>query len=509
MLAPRSRPLWAGSSALLLIAAACTVTSQEAVPSSSRPGARGSGESSPAEEPNDGNPVERGIFKLDHLIFVVQENRSFDHYFGTFPGADGIPMKAGKPTVCLPDPVLAGCSAPYHDRSLVDLGGPHAQPDSVEAVNGGRMDGFIGAVVDTPNPCANDRFKGACKELTGPKGQPDVMGYHTANEIPNYWAYANQFVLQDHMFAPADSWTLPAHLFLYSAWAAKCKDPRDPMSCESDLAQEDVLTRLRRGVSKPTYAWTDITYLLHEAGVSWASYVGEEVCEDPPCGGKVGPPPAQNVLPGFTTVIENEQVDNVRDHQSYYDAAREGTLPSVSWVTPGRGGISEHPGTGEPVNQGMAHVTRIVNAAMRGPGWESTAIFVTWDDWGGFYDHEPPPRVDENGYGIRVPAFMISPWAKRGMIDHQTLSFDAYLKLIEDRFLEGERLDPKTLSRPDSRPTVREEVDVLGDLRREFDFSQDPLPPLVLDPTPGGMEALAAIGANIRIPVAYQDRWET
>jgi phospholipase C len=104
---------------------------------------------------------------------------------------------------------------------------------------------------------------------------------------------------------------------------------------------------------------------------------------------------------------------------------------------------------------------------------------------------------------------MISPWAKRGMIDHQTLSFDAYLKLIEDRFLESERLDPKTLTRPDSRPTVREEVDVLGDLRREFDFSQDPLPPLVLDPTPRGMEALAAIGEDIRIPVAYQDRWET
>jgi phospholipase C len=146
---------------------------------------------------------------------------------------------------------------------------------------------------------------------------------------------------------------------------------------------------------------------------------------------------------------------------------------------------------------------------MQGPDWESTAIFVTWDDWGGFYDHVKPPRVDENGYGIRVPAFMISPWAKRGMIDHQTLSFDAYLKLIEDRFLRGERLDPKTLSRPDSRPTVREEVGVLGDLRKEFDFSQEPLPPLVLDPSPKGLDALASIGADIAIPVAYQDRWET
>lgn len=451
----------------------------------------------------------KGIEMLEHLIFVVQENRSFDHYFGTFPGANGIPMKGGKPSVCIPDSVLDRCSRPYHDESLVDLGGPHSHFDSVEAVNDGRMDGFIDAVVDTPNPCANDRFKGACRDLTGPRGEPDVMGYHTANEIPNYWAYAKNFVLQDGMFAPADSWTLPAHLFLYSGWAAACRDPRDPMSCESDLIQENVLSRLRHGIAKPTYAWTDITYLLHEAGVSWAAYAGEEVCEDPPCGGKVGPPPAQNVLPGFTTVIDNNQVGNVRDHQAYFDAAAAGELPAVSWVTPGRGGISEHPGTGEPINQGMAHVTRVVNAAMQGPDWESTAIFVTWDDWGGFYDHAEPPRVDENGYGIRVPAFMISPWARRGMVDHQTLSFDAYLKFIEDRFLGGERLDPKTLSRPDARPTVREEVGILGDLRKEFDFSQDPLPPLVLDPSPAGLKPLASIGADIAIPLAYQDRWET
>jgi phospholipase C len=95
-----------------------------------------------------------------------------------------------------------------------------------------------------------------------------------------------------------------------------------------------------------------------------------------------------------------------------------------------------------------------------------------------------PPRVDVNGYGIRVPAFMISAWAKAGTIDSQTLAFDAYLKLIEDLFLSSERLDPRTLDRPDSRPTVREEVDILGDLRNEFDFHQEPMPPVILDPRP-------------------------
>ncbi len=103
-------------------------------------------------------------------------------------------------------------------------------------------------------------------------------------------------------------------------------------------------------------------------------------------------------------------------------------------------------------------MTKVINAIMRGPDWEETAIFLTWDDWGGFYDHVEPPRVDRNGYGIRVPGLMISPWAEAGTIDSQTLSFDAYLRLIEDLFLGGERLDPDTLSRPDSRPTVREEV---------------------------------------------------
>ena len=128
-------------------------------------------------------------------------------------------------------------------------------------------------------------------------------------------------------------------------------------------------------------------------------------------------------------------------------------------------------------------MTKVVNAAMQGPDWLHTAIFVTWDDWGGFYDHVRPPKVDANGYGIRVPALMISPWARRGYIDHQTLSFDAYLKFIEDRFLGGSRLDPRTDGWPDSRPTVRENAQ-LGDLYTEFNFEQTPIPPLILDPWP-------------------------
>ncbi len=123
---------------------------------------------------------------------------------------------------------------------------------------------------------------------------------------------------------------------------------------------------------------------------------------------------------------------------------------------------------------------------MQGPDWNSTAIFLAWDDWGGFYDHVVPPKVDENGYGLRVPGIVISPYAKKGYIDQQTLSFDAYLKFIEDDFLGGQRLDPKTDSRPDPRPDVRENASQLGNLLADFDFSQAPRSPLVLStqPTP-------------------------
>jgi phospholipase C len=117
---------------------------------------------------------------------------------------------------------------------------------------------------------------------------------------------------------------------------------------------------------------------------------------------------------------------------------------------------------------------------MHGPEWKSTAIFLAWDDWGGFYDHVKPPTVDGQGYGLRVPALVISPYAKKGYVDHQILSFDAYLKFIEDDFLHGARLNPKTDGRPDPRPDVRENASILGNLVKDFDFHQKPRRPLIL-----------------------------
>ena len=125
---------------------------------------------------------------------------------------------------------------------------------------------------------------------------------------------------------------------------------------------------------------------------------------------------------------------------------------------------------------------------MRGKDWKSTAIFLAWDDWGGFYDHVQPPTVDRLGYGLRVPGIVISPYARRGYIDHQTLSFDAYAKFIEDDFLQGERLDPATDGRPDPRPSVRENSPLLGNLVSDFDFRQSPRQPMLLAQRPGFFE---------------------
>jgi phospholipase C len=192
-------------------------------------------------------------------------------------------------------------------------------------------------------------------------------------------------------------------------------------------------------------------------------------------------PSIWNPLPGFKTVRQDGEVGNIRDVGTFFKDAQAGTLPAVSWIVP-NGAVSEHPPA--LVSAGQSYVTRLIDAAMRSPNWPSTAIFLSWDDWGGFYDHVVPPNIDRNGYGLRVPALVISPYAKRGYIDHQTLSFDAYLKFIEDDFLHGQRIDPRTDGRPDRRPDVRENIGQLGDLRDDFDFSLRPRRLLLLPSNP-------------------------
>jgi phospholipase C len=426
---------------------------------------------------SSGAPVAVGsgdIHKIKHVIIIMQENRSFDSYFGTYPGVDGIP-----PGVCVPDPKTNECLKPFHDTIDRNLGGPHGAKDAAKDVDGGKMDGFVGDAETAGKFCRPPHPR--CG------GGRDVMGYHNRNEIPNYWAYADNFVLQDRMFEPNSSWSLPSHLFLVSEWSAACTRAGDPSSCTSAL--DDPALPMDFGAKvQPDYPWTDLTYLLHKSRVSWAYYVMAGLEPDTADGSMFGPVKKQNAhtpgiwnpLPHFDTVNADGELGNIQPLANFFTAAKNGTLPAVIWICPA-GQYSEHPPA--LVSTGQAYVTSVINTVMQGPDWNSTAIFLTWDDWGGFYDHVVPPQVDVNGYGLRVPGLVISPFARKGYIDHQTLSFDAYVKFIEDDFLGGSRLDPRTDGRPDPRPDVRENAAILGDLRKDFDFSQPPRSPLVL---PGG-----------------------
>ena len=421
--------------------------------------------------------------KIKHIVIIMQENRSFDQYFGTFPGANGLPMQNGVPTVCSPDPLTGQCIQPYHNPSDINSGGPHSSASAAQDIDAGKMDGFVSAYRTAQLSCKNPGAPGCSRATT-----PDVMGWHDAREIPNYWAYAENFVLQDAMFEPNASWSLPAHLFLVSAWSAVCSKPGDPFSCVNALnGPRGGITPADAG--RIDYAWTDLTWLLHKDNVSWAYYLTEG--SQPDCADdamfciakplSAGTVSIWNPLVAFDTVKQDNQLGNIQDVDQFLVAAKAGTLPAVAWIVP-ENNASEHPPSS--IQIGQAYVTGLVNAVMQGPDWDSTAIFLSWDDWGGFYDHVVPPHVDENGYGLRVPGLVISPYARQGFIDHQTLSFDAYLKFIEDIFLGGQRLDPATDGRPDPRPTVRENIPQLGNLLADFDFTRSPRPALALSPNP-------------------------
>jgi phospholipase C len=233
-----------------------------------------------------------------------------------------------------------------------------------------------------------------------------------------------------------------------------------------------------------------MTYLLHKNNVSWGYYVFKGTEPDCESDAAMSCAPVQqtpqtpgiwNPLPSFTDVTQDGQLGNVQTLSNFFTAARSGTLPAVSWIDP-NGTVSEHPPA--LVSAGQTYVTGLINAIMQGPDWNSTAIFLSWDDWGGFYDHVVPPGIDQNGYGLRVPGILISPYARFGYIDHQTLSHDAYNKFIEDDFLNSQRLDPSTDGRPDPRPSVRESNQSLGDLSNEFNFNQAPRAPFVLPVCP-------------------------
>src|SRR5207248_45092 len=225
--------------------------------------------------------------------------------------------------VCVPDPAYGGCQPPFHNNNDSNFGGPHSSNNAVADINKGKMDGFVkqsegGARCSTSTTptCA------PCTETATPRACDDVMGYHDAREIPNYWEYARNFVLQDQMYPPIGSWSLPNHLAMVSGWSALCPaGTTDPLRCVS--------TTMPNG---GPYAWTDITWLLNKSRVSWGYYVFEgtepdcEIDEADVCKlavQKARTPSIWNPLPQFTDVTKDGQLGNIQTLTNFYTAAHD------------------------------------------------------------------------------------------------------------------------------------------------------------------------------------------
>jgi len=304
---------------------------------------------------------------ITHVLILMQENHSFDNYFGTFPGADGFP----------PGLVVEGV-APFHLEQAVTGNPPHSASAARAATNGGRMDRFVHVA-----------------------GGPLPLGYYDDRDIPNYWSYARRFALADRFFSSFAGPTLPNHLFVVAG-------------------QSPGITRNSGRPPSGGLRFDSLPDALDRAGVSWKCYVGQR---DPLAFGPLNP------LAGFPSL--RSQADRLAVTSALFTDLRGGTLPSVAWIFPSAE-ESEHPLTDPRI--GMWYVTAIANALMKSSAWMHTVLVVTWDEYGGFYDHVAPPARDGVTLGPRVPALVLSPYARPGFVDHTTYDFTSILRLVEERF---------------------------------------------------------------------------
>jgi phospholipase C len=284
------------------------------------------------------------------------------------------------------------------------------------------------------------------KHLSAPPSEPtpawvnNTLSYYDWHEIPNYWDYARRFTLCDNFFSSLAGPSEPNQLYTVAAQSGGLVNnpPRN-------IAGQD-------GV----YTFPTMAELLEKSGVTW-KYYDEK------------PNPRKhtlwNPMPGFKSFQNSpELMSHLVGLSQFYQDAKSGQLPQVCWIVP-TAMDSEHPPADSA--RGMRHVTDLVNAIMSGPDWKDTVIIVTWDDYGGFYDHVPPPMVDQYGYGPRVPCLVISPYARQGRISHDAFDFTSPLKLIEEKF----GLAP--LATRDASAS---------DMLSCFDFRQKPLAPDIITP---------------------------
>jgi phospholipase C len=375
-------------------------------------------------EPQPNTPIE-------HFIYLMQENHSFDNYFGTYPGADGIP-----PNTCMPvaptDPDSEECIEPFHlgTRPVEDL--DHNLITHERQFRDGKMDGFVYAF----------RQEGKDGELT--------MGHYDDRDLPFYWNIADEYVLFDRFFCSAKGGSVRNHMFWVSGQAG-VKDPR-----------RDAI---------PDEGWGDIPMIfdrLQERGISWKFYVQgydpNVTFRDRGTGDKsaqvVWVPPL-----AFARYLDDPELSSrIVSLDEYYEDLANDELPAVSFMVPS--GASEHPPGS--IQAGQRFVKGLINALMQSDAWESSAFLWTYDDWGGWYDHVSPPIVDEWGYGFRAPALLVSPYAKRGHVDSTVLDFTSGLKFIEENW------DLEPLAARDAKA---------NNFLSAFDFAQPPREPRIIPST--------------------------
>jgi len=425
--------------------------------------------------------------RIDHIIFIIQENHSFDNYFGTYPGANGFPagialpvspkqdewvfpfhldidqnvMLVGDelpPGISDPEQLEGNVSQPFH-LSSESLGRDlsHSWQVAHLAYDNGKMDGFVYA-----------------------EGSILTMGYYDRSDIPNYWSYADNFVLADNFFSSLMGPSFPNHLYIASG-------NNGPVDINASWIYEKGIIN---NVGDPTLStldlsWSTLAEQLSEANISWKWYDGN-----------TNPlkPTIWNVLPLFDYFRKNpsELKDHVFNTASFISDIKNGSLPAVSWIIPGSWvppdypqvckGISpsEHPPARSDC--GMDYVTYLVNQVMQSNYWWSTAIIITWDDYGGFYDHVPPPQVDIYGLGFRVPTLIISPYAKHHYIDHTLYEFASFIKFVDVIF----GLNP-----------IYPRVIQANNMLNAFNFSQEPLAPLILP------DNFVGPSSNVQSPTTY------
>lgn len=418
------------------------------------------------------DPAARRLEPIEHIIVITLENHSFDNLFGHFPGAEGIDNaghaaiqvdRDGKPYKTLPPIRNTGAYPSAVDtRFPTDL--PN-QPFPIEAyVPAGENTGDLTHRYYEEKEQIHDGTMNRFAAVSEAGGL--TMGYYDGSKL-GLWEYAKKYTLADHFFHAAFGGSFLNHMWLVCACTPRFPNPPDELAIRFNANGEMIkngsvtedgyavntifpsaeprppfikhLTKLLPPQDLPT-----IGDRLSEKHISWAWYASGW---DDAVAGKANKSFQFHHQPFvyFKPYAEGtaERTEHLKDGKDFIAALKDGTLPAVAFYKP-LGEFNLHPGYGN-VTAGDAHITDILKAIEASPVWKSSVVIVTFDEGGGYWDHVPPPRGDRWGPGVRVPAIIISPFARKGYVDHTQYDTTSILKFIEARF------DLKPLSDRDAK----------------------------------------------------------